>query len=279
MLTFFNVVQSYGIDATTIRLARHGNKEIPVLETFRNDPARFEVYQSYQAPEKFGSARHVASFAPHRGTKALFLGLWDVEGCTPNAALTGANLSELRHFSLPEEWMQRNVRYELKRNPLVDDLSERLVIDWGGATVAWVQSRDKTVVELKPKDSIGTFTSFDEVILPYDQLRRLYQNPEANETWVSSLSSINGVYLVQDQKSGKQYVGSAYGQSGVFGRWSEYAVSGHGGNLELKGIDPSNFVFSLLEIIPATTTHEGVIERESRWKAKLGTRRFGLNRN
>jgi len=40
-----------------------------------------------------------------------------------------------------------------------------------------------------------------------------------------------------------------------------------------------NFQFSILEIVPATTTAEGVIDCENRWKEKLGTRQFGLNKN
>lgn len=96
---------------------------------------------------------------------------------------------------------------------------------------------------------------------------------------LSRLSSVNGVYLIKDKISGKLYVGSAYGDQGIYGRWSAYAKNSHGENLELKGLDPSVFQFSILEIVPATTTADGVIERENRWKEKLGTRQFGLNKN
>ena len=58
-----------------------------------------------------------------------------------------------------------------------------------------------------------------------------------------------------------------------------YAKNGHGGNKELKKLDPANFQFSILEIVPATATAETVIECENRWKEKLGTRQFGLNIN
>lgn len=36
---------------------------------------------------------------------------------------------------------------------------------------------------------------------------------------------------------------------------------------------------TFLEIVPATTTPDAVIECENRWKEKLGTRKFGLNKN
>jgi hypothetical protein len=93
------------------------------------------------------------------------------------------------------------------------------------------------------------------------------------------LSSVNGIYHICDQATGKSYVGSAYGEKGIFGRWSEYAHNGHGGNKELKGLDQTKFEFSILEIIPSTSSVDEVIQRENRWKERLKTREFGLNSN
>jgi len=171
------------------------------------------------------------------------------------------------------------LRYNLKKNNILDDLSERLVIEWGGATVSWVQSKDKGVVELKGYKSIGEFHSFSQIDLNFYDLKMITQFPDSNITWVKALSSVNGVYLIKDKLSGKLYIGSAYGEQGIYGRWSAYAQNGHGGNLELKDLDPFNFQFSILEIVPATTTVDGVIDCENRWKEKLGTRQFGLNKN
>ncbi len=185
----------------------------------------------------------------------------------------------LKKHNLPESWFNDSARYDLKRNNILDDLSERLVIEWGAATVAWVQSKDKEVVEIKGKKSIGDFQSFSLVDLDFRDLQNLIQFPDTNLTWVKALSSVNGVYLIKDKVSGKLYVGSAYGEQGIYGRWSAYAQNGHGGNLELRDLDPTNFQFSILEIVPATTTADGVIDCENRWKEKLGTRQFGLNKN
>jgi len=98
----------------------------------------------------------------------------------------------------------------------------------------------------------------------------LVQSPETNLTWVKALSSVNGVYLIQDKLSGKLYVGAAYGERGIYGRWSDYAKNGHGNNKDLIDLDPNNFQFSILEIVPATTTWDGVIDRENRWKEPSG---------
>lgn len=49
----------------------------------------------------------------------------------------------------------------------------------------------------------------------------------------AALSSVKGFYLVSDVTTGKHYVGSAYGDQGIWSRWSAYIDSGHGGNVEL----------------------------------------------
>lgn len=279
MITLFNILEIYGLDPNRIKLVRHGNKEIPIRETFLNNPKRLEAYQSFQRPNKYGNAKAIAVFAPYYKTTALFLGLWDIRGYIDNSKFTKATLSVLKRHDLPERWFNNSGRYELKRNHILDDLSERLVIEWGAATVAWVQSKDKEVVEIKGKKSIGDFQSFNLVDLDFRDLQNLIQSPDTNLTWVKALSSVNGVYLIKDQTSGKLYIGSAYGDQGIYGRWSAYAKNGHGGNQELMGLAPANFKFSILEIVSATTTADGVIECENRWKEKLGTRQFGLNRN
>lgn len=279
MITLHKIFEIYGINPARVRIVRHGNKEIPILKTFHENFPRFEAYQSYQIPRKLGDASSIAVFAPYFKTTALFLGLWDIFGCTENSNFTNDTLKELKRHSLPESWFRDLVRYDLKRNHTLDELSERLVIEWGAATVSWVQTKDKEVIELKGKESIGDFQAFDQVSLTYQDLKIMAQYPDSNLTWIKALSSVNGVYLIQDTLSGRLYVGSAYGEQGIYGRWSNYAQNGHGGNLELKNIDPSNFVFSILEIVPATMTADEVIEHENRWKEKLGTRQFGLNNN
>lgn len=279
MITIYKIFKIYGIDPDEVKLVRHGNKEIPIYETFLNNIERLEVYQSFQNPNKFGKSKTLAVFAPYYKTTGLFLGMWDIQGYTANSNFTEETRSLLKEHNLPDDWFNHAVRYDLIRNNILDDLSERLIIEWGAATVAWVQSKDKEVVEIKGKKSIGDFQSFSLVDLNYQDLKNLIQFPDTNLTWLKALSSVNGVYLIKDKISGKLYVGSAYGDQGIYGRWSAYAKNGHGGNSELKSLDPSTLQFSILEIVPATTTADGVIECENRWKEKLGTRQFGLNKN
>lgn len=82
---------------------------------------------------------------------------------------------------------------------------------------------------------------------------------------------------------GRQYVGSASGTDGIWGRWRSYAITGHGGNDLLKKLVredadyPEKFLFSVLQILPKSMARERVIEYESLYKEKLGSRATGLN--
>lgn len=94
------------------------------------------------------------------------------------------------------------------------------------------------------------------------------------------LESWRGIYLIKDLQDGLCYVGSAYGQDNLLGRWLSYGRSGHGGNLLLRGRNAETFQFSILERLAETADPRQVIARENSWKMRLGTRApYGLNAN
>lgn len=279
MLTLYRLFETYGLNPNVIRLVRHSNRELSVLPVYRESIDYFTEYTSWQRQNKFNKDQYLAVFGPSRGTTALFLGIWEIHGCTLNRDLKQKHRKLLNKYQLPEDWFDRAVRYDLKYSPIMADLSERLIIDWGRATVSWVQKKDKSVVAITARESIGEFTSYDEVQLNWKDLSRLCKDTDSNYTWIKALSSVNGVYLIRDSLSGQLYVGSAHGKEGIWGRWKGYAQTGHGGNKLLKPLDCNHFEYSILEIAPATFTADQLIERENRWKVRLGSRALGLNSN
>lgn len=74
-------------------------------------------------------------------------------------------------------------------------------------------------------------------------------------------------------------------EGGIWGRWSEYARTKHGGNkrlVELITADPDycyNFQYSILEVFPIKRDKHEVLEYEQLYKKKLQSIRFGLNDN
>jgi hypothetical protein len=119
------------------------------------------------------------------------------------------------------------------------------------------------------------FPSFDKLIVTWNELSNL------PSSWAVELKRVRGIYLIYDSKDGRSYVGSAYGAENLYGRWSNYAASGDGGNKKLKERDPTTFHFSILQVVSPMTEEDEVIQLESRWKDRLHTRhpKFGLNVN
>ena len=98
---------------------------------------------------------------------------------------------------------------------------------------------------------------------------------------------MKGVYVIHDKETGQRYVGSAYGDTGVWQRWATYAATLHGGNVGLKELVEekgeeyyrSNMRFALLEYWSMRTDDAHVLERESYWKEVLHARSLGHNKN
>jgi hypothetical protein len=76
------------------------------------------------------------------------------------------------------------------------------------------------------------------------------------------------------------YVGAAYGDHNILGRWERYKASGHGGNVLLRKRSPENFTFSILELVSPNMEQDDVCKLETTWKDRLHTRSpLGLNDN
>lgn len=123
------------------------------------------------------------------------------------------------------------------------------------------------------------FPGYDNVHVSWTELKRVL----GKENWKTALQNQKGVYLITDSSNGMAYVGSAYGEEMIFGRWKAYTKTGHGGNSRLKQLSfghiKKHFRYSILEIFKSTTNDGVIIEKENWWKEVLQTRRFGYNRN
>jgi hypothetical protein len=110
---------------------------------------------------------------------------------------------------------------------------------------------------------------------------------QARADWRIALESMKGVYVIHDKETGQRYVGSAYGDTGVWQRWTTYAATLHGGNVGLKALLEekgdeyyrTNMRFALLEYWSMRTDDDHVLQRESYWKDVLHARSLGHNKN
>lgn len=271
-----------GFDPTKrVRLVRHQDARWDMQELLRR--GWLETYQAFQARPVFDDLDSIVSFVGVGGTRARLEGVYDVLGREPSPTEPTLPPGMTIEFVAGAPYY-----YRLRRVDGFKDLENRVVIDWGTGTRSWVQRlRNKRVIEvLSAGQLLRPFTDYLGFTLTRTDLEYLGRDPEANREWRARLSAVAGVYLILDKTTGKQYVGSAHGVDGVWGRWMEYVRDGHGGNTRLRELMkcdpetyPAAFCYSILQILPRTATRSEVLKWERLYKEKLGSRAVGLNDN
>lgn len=241
-------------------------------------------YQCVQSNDIFSDCDYVFAFIATENTKARFVGAYEISGKTTVGQIRKSRA--LPDLGIQDYYADNQFYYIQNEVPILSELKDRLVIDWGKAAIKWYQNLSKKeVIEILPKGYVNDFPGFDDVILDYSDLKNIIDNNDANREWHRMLSSVAGVYLILDTETGKQYVGSASGKEGILGRWKQYAKDGHGSNKLLVEVLKENpqhymkFQYSILRTLPKTLTNTEVVSVESIYKKKLGSRAFGLNSN
>ncbi|MBI5922422.1 MAG: GIY-YIG nuclease family protein [Betaproteobacteria bacterium] len=281
-LSLEHLLEPFGFDSTRrTKLVRHQEQGVDLAALHR--AGQFEFYQSFQGRAVFENCEQIVSFIGSAGTQAVFVGVYQVLGVSGPKALTLPP-----DFQYPQLNLSSVYVYQLNRDKRFDVLIDRLIIDWGSGTRSWVQKfrhGAKEVVEVLPRGYVKEFSGFLDFVLRFDELKAMIDNPTANREWHRMLGSVSGVYLILDSVTGRQYIGSAYGDGGIIARWSQYARTGHGGNAKLKALlterpnARSDLHFSVLQTLSPSLTAREVIAYEVRHKEKLGTRAHGLNSN
>jgi hypothetical protein len=279
MFTLTSFLQSKGFDPTArkIKLIRHADSRFSVNDMI--EQGVLHEYERFQGDPVFDRCSHIVSFVGETGSRCRFAGVFEV----------GQRTSKSRSPSpfKNEPWAV-NAKYWYPTTRLVqfDEFRDRVVIDWGSGTRSWHQwYRDRPILELRaPGRFLPPFQDYLEVHLSFSQLQRLVANQNAHADWLAALTAVGAVYLIVSA-DGKQYVGSATGEKGLWQRWSDYARTGHGGNRELRQLcsgrqkHPAAFHFSILATFSRSLSREASIRKEQLFKKKLGSTAHGLNRN
>lgn len=180
--------------------------------------------------------------------------------------------------------------YELDRLASTADFEGRLIVSSSytnrqsfllGETLADVLPVHELMAH---RMTFPQFPGFKQVNISKQELDAYVEHGTAS--WRTALSSVKGIYLITDTKTGKLYVGKADGEGGIWARWCQYAATGHGFNkalmdeLGIKASERQNDLrFSLLEIADIQSGPGEIERRESHWKQILLSRMTGYNRN
>ena len=243
----------------------------------------FKEWQEHQTNKNF-SRKYVISLIYYDKNRWLFGGVYEILSNTPvivyeEDGWTGWKYETKlidRQLDLIGRVFVYYQKYFRASYPNLELISE------GNKYVAPREAYILSITERKA--TINDFSGFDNVNIDYETLKAIVN--EQIPSWKSALSNVKGIYLIADKKTGKQYVGSAYGDECIWQRWSNYVYDGNGGNTELKELLRQNgenykynFKYSILEVCNMNLGNEYIIGRESYWKEVLQTRIFGLNKN
>lgn len=276
-LTFNMLLEQAGISPADVRLLRHQPKVASrsLLDVWRTDVPLFEAYQAIQAAaQRTSFARtYWASFIGTWDGRTIFAGLYEIAAPSLIAEPFQAHISDVIHQGGEYD------RYEQRLSPLLAEYAGRLYIEWGGGASgkrAWNQradAQDKLITELHRDTAEAPFPGLMALSAPLSTFS------DAPPTWIQAMAAARGVYLLACPRDGSLYVGSATAEGGFWARWSEYRANGHGGNVALRGREPSDYVVSVLQVAGSAETADDILAAEAAWKRKLQSRELGLNRN
>ncbi|MGO2684388.1 GIY-YIG nuclease family protein [Microbacterium sp. JB110] len=170
--------------------------------------------------------------------------------------------------------------FDLVETDHMADLRKRLVIGWRSPRRWWMYGTTAgryPVMGIADAEPVP-FPGFDRLVLEHPRLQAVMRE-HRYASWRTALASVVGIYLITNTRDGRQYVGKADGVESIRQRWNAYATNGHGGNVELRGLDPTHFRFSLLRVFDPSTPTQVIDESENHFKIALDTRKHGLNRN
>lgn len=267
MITVQELLYNRGLDKKAkIKLVRHKDNRQDLYNLYRTNLSEFLLYQNSQSKDVFKGVDYIISFIGEEGLLSRLVGVYKI---------TNRGKKSDNHFEYQmEEVLQQFV-----------DLKERVIVQWRNA-ISWHQwiKNEMEVTEIHPGLHYKQFKDYFDFILNFDELKEIITKQYVD--WKKMLSVTKGIYLINDTNTGKLYVGSAYGEDGIWGRWKSYvSTNGHGGNKMLRELLQkesnygSNFQFSILMLLPSTMTADEAIRKEKLFKNKLGTNSFGLNNN
>ena len=285
---FKDLLAKHKIDPQDVLVLRH----TPTVPRLRDAFLRLaavhpDVFNAYQQTQREGvenemkNVTYVASFIGHAPASALFIGLYQRHGQdlrTPDQIRSEPAVQVLESYGCGAETRSR-LWFDLRlREDFFGNWKGKLTIEWPGKAINWHRRADKaefkiTVIHEESLLSEQPPASYRKWDLRWDQLKLLSESSKAR------LRGWCGIYYIFDISDGRGYVGKASGAHNLLGRWRNYGDTGDGGNLKLRGRDPLNFRFSILELIPGDMEDGDVEQREQNWMVRLRTRTrtHGLN--
>lgn len=267
-----------------VLIVRHSHQNLHEME----EKGLIEEYQSFQGRTGFMDAKYLVSFlATEKGNHARFFGIYKVRGIRKGSDCPKFS-DDLAYYD-PGYEPGVTFHLELEKLPGFDKYRDRLIIDWmtpRGWYHNYKTTTAKVLLQILPINFVSDFPGLMNIKVSYQELEKIIHYPESHPQWRESLQHLQAIYLILDTESGNQYIGTTFGDNGLWNRWESYVRGDRtGGNIEFKALKEKDhhfyrhFQYSILEVLSKTADKHYCIAQETLWKDKLGTRAFGLNRN
>jgi hypothetical protein len=294
-VNFNDLLTRENIDPAHVLVFRHRphepglNRVLPWLAAER--PEVFNAYQQTQGARlektmaRMAGVGHVASFIGHHPGKALFVGLYSIDGARPltfDEFWRVPAYVEMKEHGL-KGWTKEDGRtevlwFDLTPREVYAHWKGKLTVGWPPPERSWWRRAHRNefpvLAILEDSELDAAMPDWDRIDLRWQELSALPAH------WRRVLSQWRAIYYIFDTSDGRGYVGSAYGSDNLLGRWRNYAANGHGENRLLRGRDPKSFRFSILQRVSPDTEAAEVVRLEASWKDRLHTRSpWGLNDN
>ncbi len=248
-LTFNDVLEKSGADPSEVALVFHTPSEpafrraLPWLVQERR--ALFEYFQSYHSMSVQPTLKKrplMAAFVVVESGRQAFVGLYERVGWReiPIDELDADPVAESLHSDFGAPKVADHCRkvgvtawtfFDFRLTDKLASLQARLMVEKPPGR-RYVRLADKLVpeiVELTARPAL--------VASPPDWRRFILGAPEIATlpgSWSARLAEWRGVYLIVDTADGARYVGSAYGEDNLLGRWRSHVRSDLGVTAELS---------------------------------------------
>jgi hypothetical protein len=293
-MQFNDLLAMAGLDPKEVAVMLHTPSQAfqkQVLMALADDaPDLFEFYHDNHqrnAEATLKNRKFAGSFIVGEASESRFVGLYAVEGWQFQTAaeLDGSPERKelMQRFRNPSFTDLANRAGSLGRevftlNPMqhLSDLKGRLIVlrAPGRAYMRLAEKCDLQIIEVQRDARFAPPPpEWDAFAVLGNEIESL---PKA---WKAKLDQWRGIYLIIDQTRGDRYVGSAYGETNLLGRWQNHTAGKYGVTVELAKLESKNSRFSILELVSPIAAPELVIKLENNWKHRLDTRTWGLNKN
>lgn len=296
-LTFHDVLAAEGIAPADLTVILHSPGErllqavLPSLVKTRR--AAMEAYQATHSPGAEAALRRgrpwVAAFVkvgqdvPSSHSRMLFAGLYrnsEPRERTYAEIMADPEVRFLHEtFGTHHEMIGRDPNrtwtwFDMQLDPRMEALQGRLVLSVR-LTPNYVRRGEKLEARVRAIHEMSTFDAdppdWRDWVLDAKVIRAIPPG------WAARLREWRGIYLICDRSDGARYVGSAYGETNLLGRWITHVEGDAGVTAQLAARDPAGFRFSILERLAPDMAPRDVIAIEHGWMTRLQTREYGLN--